>query len=368
VSVEDQAQLTENEAAFVLAQRVGRLASADALGRLSVVPVCYAFDGTRFFSPLDEKPKRITARRLQRVRNIQQRAEASLLIDHYEDDWSRLGYLLVQARAELLEPGQDEHTGALPLLRDRYPQYLTMNLEEQPVISLSPIHVVSWGPALQNPGAATPGANRWLQPGRGLDFLPLARNRRSVRVFEDRPVPRPALETMLEAAGWAPSPHGRQPWRFVVLTNEQPKQQLAAAMGLEWQRTLAMDGEPEEVIQIRLEKSRERIRSAPALVLVCLYLEDLDHYPDRDRQRAEEVMAIQSLGAAIQNMLLAAYTIGLDCGWMCAPLFCPDTVCDALDLDGSRLIPHALITVGYAAQDPRRRPHRPLNELIVRFD
>jgi F420 biosynthesis protein FbiB-like protein len=154
----------------------------------------------------------------------------------------------------------------------------------------------------------------------------------------------------------------------VVLTNEQPKQRLAAAMGLEWQRTLAMDGEPEEVIQIRLEKSRERIRSAPALVLVCLYLEDLDHYPDPARQQAEEVMAIQSLGAAIQNMLLAAYTVGLDCGWMCAPLFCPDTVCDALDLDGSRLIPHALITVGYAAQDPRRRPHRPLDELIIRFD
>ena len=366
--MEHRVQLTENEAAFALAQRVGRLATADALGRMSVVPVCYAYDGERFYSPLDEKPKRTAARRLQRVRNIQERAEASLLVDHYEDDWSQLGYLLIQAGAELVEPGRKEHADALRLLRARYPQYLTMNLEEQPVISLSPLRVVSWGPALQDHQIATTTANHWLQPGRGLDFLPLARNRRSVRAFEDRPVPRPAMEAMLEAAGWAPSPHGRQPWRFVVLTNEQPKQRLAAAMGSEWQRTLAMDSEQEEVIQIRLEKSRERIRSAPALVLVCLYLADLDHYPDPGRQRAEEVMAIQSLGAAVQNMLLAAYTVGLDCGWMCAPLFCPDTVCEALDLDGSRLIPHALITVGYAAKDPRRRPHRPLDELIVRFD
>src|SRR5215469_14230204 len=117
--MEHRAQLTVDEAAFVLAERVGRLATADALGRLSVVPVCYAFDGTRFYSPLDEKPKRVAARRLQRVRNIQERAEASLLVDHYEDDWSRLGYLLVRARAELLEPGRKEHTGALPLLRKR---------------------------------------------------------------------------------------------------------------------------------------------------------------------------------------------------------------------------------------------------------
>ena len=78
-------------------------------------------------------------------------------------------------------------------------------------------------------------------------------------------------------------------------------------------------------------------------------------------------MAIQSLGAAVQNMLLMAYDLGLDTGWMCAPLFCPDVVCVALDLD-QRLIPHALITVGYAAADPNRRERLPLSSLIVRFD
>jgi len=78
-------------------------------------------------------------------------------------------------------------------------------------------------------------------------------------------------------------------------------------------------------------------------------------------------MAIQSIGAAIQNMLLMAYDLGLDAGWMCAPLFCPETVCEVLDLD-PRLIPQALITIGYAAADPQRRERLSLSSLIVRFD
>ena len=180
-------------------------------------------------------------------------------------------------------------------------------------------------------------------------------------------MPRAALEEMIEAARWAPSPHGAQPWRFVVLTRPEAKRALAEAMGDEWRRTLAMDGEDEEIVARRLHLSRQRIEQAPALILACLYLADLDRYPDPDRQRAEEVMAIQSLGAAIQNMLLAAYSLGLDTGWMCAPLFAPQTVRAALDLDAS-LIPHALIPVGYKAAEPRRRPHRPASELIVRFD
>jgi len=362
--VRDRADLTERERAFANEQRVARLATADAEGNPYVVPVCYVADHQRFYSPLDEKPKRAAATRLRRVQNIQVRRAATLLIDRYDDDWSQLGYLLIQAKPSLVSPGEPEHARSLVLLRAKYPQYLTMNLEAQPVISLTPTRVTSWGPAL-HPEAD--GSIPQMQPGRGLNFLPLARGRRSVRVFEDRPVPRQVLETMLEAATWAPSPHGRQPWRFAVLTRSETKERLSEAMGDEWQRTLMMDGQPEETIQIRLEKSRERIRTAPALVLACLYLGDLDRYPDRDRQQAEEVMAIQSLGASIQNMLLAAYSAGLDCGWMCAPLFCPDTVRAALDLE-SGLIPHALLTIGYAAKDPRRRPHRSPNELVVLFD
>jgi PPOX class probable F420-dependent enzyme len=353
--------LTVAETAFITVQRVARLATSDAEGHPHVVPVCYAWDGERFVTPLDEKPKRVGDRDLRRVRNIEARHEAAIVIDRYDDDWSQLGYLLAQGRAELLPPDAPAHAQLLALLRARYPQYQAMKLENRPLITVTPSRITAWGPAFERSDVA-------VQPvGRGVNFLPLAQGRRSVRSFQQRPVPHAALETMIEAARWAPSPHGRQPWRFVVLTRDEPKAALAAAMGADWQRVLEMDGQERETIQLRLEKSHERIRTAPALILACLYLADLDSYPDAERQRAEEIMAIQSLGAAIQNMLLAAYAQGLDTGWMCAPLFTPETVRAALGLDET-LLPHALIPIGYEERPPKRRPHRPIDELIVRFE
>jgi coenzyme F420-0:L-glutamate ligase / coenzyme F420-1:gamma-L-glutamate ligase len=202
---------------------------------------------------------------------------------------------------------------------------------------------------------------------RSGDLTTLLRSRRSVRQYQDRPVARELIEQILEAARWAPSPHGSQPWRFVVLTRREVKQELADHMGDTWRRELQMDGQSEEIVAIRMKKSRERIINAPVVIIPCLYLEDLDRYPDERRQADETIMAIQSLGAAVQNMLLMAYDLGLDTGWMCAPLFCPEIVCEALNLD-MHLIPHALITVGYAAADPKRRERLPLSSLIVRFD
>jgi coenzyme F420-0:L-glutamate ligase / coenzyme F420-1:gamma-L-glutamate ligase len=199
------------------------------------------------------------------------------------------------------------------------------------------------------------------------DLATLIRDRRSVRRYQNRVVPRELLNQILEAGSWAPSPHGRQPWRFAVLTTAETKIRLADAMGETWKHNLEMDRQAPEVVNIRLEKSRQRIIGAPALIMPCLYLEDMDRYPDENRQTDETTMAIQSVGAAVQNMLLMAYELGLDTGWMCAPLFCPEIACAALNLD-KRLIPQALISVGYAAADPKRRERLPLDDLIVLFD
>src|SRR6478735_8595521 len=122
--------------------------------------------------------------------------------------------------------------------------------------------------------------------------------RRSVRAFDTRPVPRVLIERAIEAAGWAPSPHGSQPWRFVVIESRDRRLALADAMSETWRAQLALDGQDDPVIARRLAHSRERLERAPVLVLVCLYLRDLQTYPDRDRQDAEHTMAVQSLGAA----------------------------------------------------------------------
>ncbi len=145
----NRSTLTENEVTFVQTQRVARLATADENGSPHLVPVCFAFDGTNFYTPLDEKPKRVAGTQLRRVHNIEARHEASLLIDQYDDDWSRLGYVLIHGQAQLIEPASESHSHALLLLRARYVQYTMMALERYPVIMITPDRVVSWGPALQ---------------------------------------------------------------------------------------------------------------------------------------------------------------------------------------------------------------------------
>lgn len=214
--------------------------------------------------------------------------------------------------------------------------------------------------------APPPEDRQPISPSELTTFEHVIRNRRSVRRFLPDPIPDDVVERVLEAGLWAPSPHGTQPWRFAVLTRAATKERLANAMAASWRHNLEMDGEPEEVIQGRLAGSRRRLLEAPVLIVVCLYTADLDRYPDPTRASAEETMAVQSLGACVQNLLLAAYAEGIDTGWMCAPLFCPEIVVEALGLDLA-LSPHALIAMGYAAADPKRRPRRPLETLVV-FD
>ena len=104
--------LTETEIVFTNAQRVARLATADLDGHPHIVPVCYAYDGTHFYIPLDEKPKKVDESKLRRVRNIVARHEASLLIDQYDDDWSRLGYVLCMDMPDCFNRKIPARTGA----------------------------------------------------------------------------------------------------------------------------------------------------------------------------------------------------------------------------------------------------------------
>src|SRR5262245_35442550 len=98
--------------AFIDSQRVGRLATVDQQGQPHAVPVCFALEGDRVYSAIDEKPKRAGAR-LQRLRNIETNPNVVLLLDVYEDaDWSRLRFVQLRGRARIIEPGQ-EHMRAI---------------------------------------------------------------------------------------------------------------------------------------------------------------------------------------------------------------------------------------------------------------
>lgn len=194
---------------------------------------------------------------------------------------------------------------------------------------------------------------------RGLSLHDALLGRRSYRRFAPDPVPPEVVREALEAARWAPSPHHTQPWRFVVVTCPAWKRRLAEDMGQRWELDLRADGAPEEEIAGRVGRSVERIVGAPALVVCCISMRDMHVYPDAARQRAEHLMAAQSLGAAIQNFLLAAHDRGLASGWICAPLFCPEIAGAALELPGD-WEPQALVLVGYPPRDvplpPRQKP------------
>jgi PPOX class probable F420-dependent enzyme len=137
--------LTPAQTAFTEAQRVGRLATADRAGQPHVVPVCYAYAAGSFYIALDAKPKRVAHERLKRVRNLLDNPQVALVIDHYDEDWSALAYLLVRGAAILLLPGDPEHARAVELLRARYPQYRVMPIDEQPMITIRVESVVAWG-------------------------------------------------------------------------------------------------------------------------------------------------------------------------------------------------------------------------------
>jgi coenzyme F420-0:L-glutamate ligase / coenzyme F420-1:gamma-L-glutamate ligase len=131
---------------FLEAHRVGHLATAGADGAPHVVPVCYALDDAALYFVADEKPKRRPARELLRLRNLRDNPRAAMVVDDYDDDWTRLAYVLVRGPAHLVdEPAA--HAAALRLLRGRYPQYRAMTLDDpvrNPVVRIEPARVVVW--------------------------------------------------------------------------------------------------------------------------------------------------------------------------------------------------------------------------------
>jgi PPOX class probable F420-dependent enzyme len=136
--------LTEEQRQFLDAQRVARLATADAGGRPHVIPICFVRTGETVYLTIDEKPKRKSATPLKRIANIRENPFVALVVDHYEDDWSQLGWVMVQGRAEVLGSG-DEHDRAQASLRARYRQLGDMRIEALPVIAIRIEHAASWG-------------------------------------------------------------------------------------------------------------------------------------------------------------------------------------------------------------------------------
>jgi PPOX class probable F420-dependent enzyme len=136
--------LTKKQLAFISSARVAHLATADKNGCPHVIPICFVFDGKYFYSPIDEKPKRAAIPKLKRIKNIRENPNVSLVIDHYEEDWRNLAYVLVFGAARVALSGL-QHRNALRLLRRKYPQYRAMVLDRRPMIVIRPKKILGWG-------------------------------------------------------------------------------------------------------------------------------------------------------------------------------------------------------------------------------
>lgn len=125
--------------------RIAHLATVDAEKAPHVIPICFVWDGSVFYSAIDQKPKRVAPDRLVRLKNIRETSRVALLLDQYDEDWTRLWYVLVRGKAELVSAAAEQKR-TIQLLRTKYPQYdANMLADDSQVLRITPVRVIAWG-------------------------------------------------------------------------------------------------------------------------------------------------------------------------------------------------------------------------------
>ena len=185
------------------------------------------------------------------------------------------------------------------------------------------------------------------------DVLPA---RRTVRAFTRQPVDLAAVERAISAALTAPAPHHSEPWRFVIVSSAAARTALLDAMLEAWVADLRRDGFTDDQIARRTRRGLP-LREAPLIVVPCLETSAAHAYPDERRLRAEQDMFTASMGAAVQNLLVALAVENLGSAWISSALFCQDVAARALDLPAGWR-PMGAVAVGHPAASPPPRPPR----------
>jgi len=191
-------------------------------------------------------------------------------------------------------------------------------------------------------------------------------NRRSIRRFSDEPVDPGVIRELVALACKAPAPHHSRPWRFVQVMSPEGREALADAMSESWLKDMSKEDRSVLEVEKLISRSRAQVIEAPALLLSCLALDEAKSWPDERRKSAERDMFVQSLGAALQNLLLAAVERGLAGYLKGATLFCAPAIKEALELPDDWQ-PAFLVLLGYAEMGfaPRVRDEVDVGEFLV---
>ncbi len=196
-----------------------------------------------------------------------------------------------------------------------------------------------------------------------MDFLTMIKSRRSSKNLGVGEIPFEVVLKALEAGVWAANAHNAQPWRFVVVSDPDVKRRLLEEMGKEWLTDLLADGIDQEKARQIIESSNGRSMKAAYLIVACLCMREMDVYWDAKRSRCEYIMAVQSVAAAVQNILLAVHALGYGACWRCSPLFAPDAVKRVLELPKD-FEPMALVEIGMRGGETQGR-RKPLHEVAA---
>ena len=187
--------------------------------------------------------------------------------------------------------------------------------------------------------------------------------RRTVRDFTDEPVDPEVIRRAVAAALTAPAPHHSTPWRFVLLESASARATLLDAMRSAWVADLVADGFTATQVATRLRRG-EVLRRAPYLIVPCLLADAAHAYPDARRSSAERSLFLLSMGAGIENLLIALAAEDLGSAWVSATLFCPEVVGDVLALPAA-WEPIGAVTVGHPAAAASERPPRDAEDYVI---
>jgi len=124
--------------------RIAYLSTVSDRDHPHIVPICFVLLNQNFYSLLDDKPKNVLLLKLKRVQNIISNPNVALIVNHYEDDWDKLWHILIKGNGSLVT-NELERRAAVKSLKQKYRQYLQMDVDSNPVIKIRPTSIVSWG-------------------------------------------------------------------------------------------------------------------------------------------------------------------------------------------------------------------------------
>lgn len=192
-------------------------------------------------------------------------------------------------------------------------------------------------------------------------MLPAITDRRSIRKYRDTPVKRQMVEEILRAGMLAPSSKNRQPWRFIVAEGRAKAQSLAAMeRGLEREKKQPLLPQSAQ----HLEAARHTLRIMEQAPVVIFVVNPLGIGMNRSltvEERVYELCNAQSIGAALENMSLTAFDLGLGSLWICDTYFAQEELMGWLGAEGELA---AAMAVGYAAESPQTRPRKKLEDAV----